>query len=147
MIAAQRQISIGGLETEAEERAEIEAGYMWREALYGALRSFAATYSAEGLKGYDACAAALDKRWGERGRPVSASVLRAALHDVERNNFRAEWLDWFACRSADVADLLARRVKPEKTDRQLYEDLVAELRENEMSHKRVEQVVRKARTR
>ena len=146
MVAAPKQIAIGGLEDPAEEEAEIEAGYIWREELWSALRTFAAGYVAHGQKGYDACAAALDRRWGPKGRPVSASILRAALMDAERNNFRAEWLDWFAARDRDIADLMARRVKPAKTDAERLADLEAELRE-ELSHKRVEQVLRRARAR
>lgn len=141
-----KQTEIGGLQTDDEEQAEIEAGRLWREQLWSALRSFAQSYMANGLKGYDACAAALDKRWGELGRPVSASTLRAALNDSERNYFRAEWLDWFAARSQDVAELMARRVKPIKTPEERLADLEAELRE-ELSHKRAEAVLRRARGR
>lgn len=132
--------------TDAEEQAEIEAGYIWREQLWSVMRQFVAGYLAGGLKGYDAVAAELDRRWGPKGRPVSASALRSALHDVERNNFRAEWLDWFACRSEDVAALMGKRVKPEKTDKQLLEDLVAELGED-LSHKRIHAALRRARVR
>ena len=146
MVAVSKQFELGGLEDPAEEQAEIEAGYVWREQLWSALRSFTASYMAGGLKGYDAVAAALDKRWGPKGRPVSASVLRAALNDVERNNLRAEWLDWFAARDRDIADLLARRVKPLKTAEERIADLEAELRE-ELSHKRAEAVLRRARAR
>ncbi len=146
MSTRSKQITMGGLEDPADEQAEIEAGYVWREQLHSAIRSFVAGYiDTNGLKGYEACAAALDRRWGERGRPVSASTLRAALNDAERNYFRAEWLDWFACRSADVADLLGRRVKPTKTDRELYDDLVREVREE--LPKRADAIVRKARVR
>jgi hypothetical protein len=140
-----KQISIGGLEDPAEEQAEIEAGFIWREQLWSAMRSFIASYIAGGLKGYDAAAAALDKRWGEKGRPVSASLLRAALNDTERNYFRAEWLDWFAARSPDVAELMARRVKPVKTVEERLADLEAEIRETYPKH--ADQVIRKARTR
>jgi hypothetical protein len=146
MGTAPKQIELGGLQREDEDQAEIEAGYIWREQLWSAMRQFVSSYLAGGQKGYDAVAAELDRRWGPKGRPVSASALRSALNDVERNNFRAEWMDWFACRSEDVANLMARRVKPEKTDREQLEDLIAELRE-ELSHKRVEQIVRKARAR
>lgn len=143
-----RQVTIGGLDDPADELAEIEAGYLWREQLWSAIRTFIAGYIANGQKGYDACAAALDARWGvePHKRTVSASSLRAALMNSERNNFRAEWLDWFACRSEDVANLLARRVKPIKTAEDRIADLEAELRE-ELSHKRAEQVIRRARAR
>jgi hypothetical protein len=146
MVAVPRQVSIGGLEDPDDDLAEIEAGYVWREQLWSAMRAFVSGYIANGQKGYDAAAAALDKRWGSKGRPVSASVLRAVLHDVERNNFRAEWLDWFAARDRDIADLLARRVKPVKTAEERLADLEAELRE-ELSHKRAEAVLRRARGR
>lgn len=146
MAAVSKQIELGGLQTQDDEQAEIEAGYIWREQLWSTMRQFVSSYMAGGLKGYDAVAAELDRRWGPKGRPVSASVLRSALNDVERNNFRAEWMDWFAWRSEDVANLMARRVKPVKTDKEQLEDLIAELRE-ELSHKRVETIVRKARAR
>lgn len=146
MVAAPKQLGIGGLEDPAEELAEIEAGYVWREALWSAMRAFVAGYvTANGQKGYEACAAALDRRWGERGRPVSASLLRAALNDTERNYFRAEWLDWFAARSPEIADLMARRVKPIKTDAELLRDLEAEVRA-EMP-RRADALIRKARAR
>jgi hypothetical protein len=146
MVAVSKQIAMGGLEDPAEDDAEIEAGYVWREALWSAMRTFTVGYVAHGQRGYDAVAAALDKRWGPKGRPVSASVLRAALLDVERNNFRAEWLDWFAARDEDIANLLARRVKPAKTDAERLADLEAEMREA-LSHKLAEQVLRRARAR
>jgi len=146
MVAASKQIALGGLQTQDEDESEIEAGYLWREQLWSTMRQFVSSYMAGGLKGYDAVAAELDRRWGAKGRPVSASALRSALHDVERNNFRAEWLDWFACRSEDVAELMARRVKPAKSDKERLADLEAELREV-LSHKQAEAVLRKARTR
>jgi hypothetical protein len=142
VVAAAKQIAIGGLD---DDTAEIEAGYVWREALWSAMRSFVASYMAGGLRGYDAAAAELDKRWGAKGRPVSASALRSALHDAERNNFRAEWLDWFACRSADIAELMARRVKPIKTPEERLADLEAEIRETYPKH--ADGVIRKARAR
>jgi hypothetical protein len=145
MAAVSKQIMIGGLEDVAEVEAEIEAGYIWREALYSAMRTFVASYSAHGLRGYDACAAELDRRWGPKGRPVAASALRSALNDVERNNFRVEWADWFACRSPDVAELMARRVKPIKTLEERLADLEAELRETYPKH--ADGVIRKARAR
>lgn len=145
MKPAARQIAIGGLEDPAEEQSEIEAGHIWREQLWSAMRTFVASYIANGLRGYDAAAAALDRRWGDRGRPVSASLLRAALADAERNYFRAEWLDWFAARSPDVADLMARRVKPVKTAEERLADLEAEIRETYPKH--ADGVIRKARAR
>ena len=146
MVAALKQVEMLGLEDPAEEEAEIEAGYVWREALWSAMRTFALGYVDGKLRGYDACAAALNRRWVDKGRGVSAAVLRAALHDVERNNFRLEWADWFACRSKEVAELMGRRVKPIKTPDERLADLEAELRE-ELSHKRAEAVMRRARAR
>lgn len=145
MVAVAKQISIGGLDSDVDDELEIEAGYVWREQLWSAMRSFVAGYMANGQKGYDACAAALDKRWGSKGRPVSASVLRAALHDVERNNFRAEWLDWFAARDTEIANLVARRVKPTKTEAELRADLEAEIREE--YPRQAERLIRRARAR
>jgi hypothetical protein len=136
-----KQLTIVGLADPAEEDAEIEAGYVWREALYSAIRAVVRE-----LGGYEVVAAALDRRWGIKGRPVSATLLRAALNDTERNNARVEWLDFFACRSKDVAELMGRRVKPRKTVEEYAADLEIELRE-ELSHKRAEAVLRRARTR
>jgi hypothetical protein len=145
VVAARKQIAIGGLEDPADELAEVEAGWLWREQLWSAMRQFVESYMAGGLRGYDAAAAALDRRWGAKGRPVSASALRSALHDVERNNFRAEWLDWFAARSPEIADLMARRVKPVKTAEERLADLEAEVRETYPKH--ADSVIRKARAR
>lgn len=146
MVTAAKQLAIGGLDEEREIGAEIEAGYLWREQLWSAMRQFAANYvSASGLKGYDAVAAELDRRWGPKGRPVSASVLRAALMDVERNNFRLEWADWFAARDPEIAALLGRRVKPEKTPEQELADLKAEIAAE--LPRRADAIIRKARTR
>lgn len=137
---------IGGLDEEREIEDEIDAGYIWREQLWAAMRQLAANYiSTSGLKGYDAVAAELDRRWGKKGRPVSASVLRAALNDTERNNFRLEWADWFAARDPDIADLLARRVKPEKTDRRMLDDYRATVREE--FPRQADRLERKARAR
>jgi len=146
MTTPAKQIAMGGLEDPAEEEAEIEAGRLWRAQLWSALRTFVTGYIAGSQKGYEACAAALDRRWGPDGRPVSASTLRAALADSERNYFRAEWLDWFARRDPDVAAIMARQVKPAKTDAERLADLEAELREV-LSHKQAEQVLRRARSR
>lgn len=64
---------------------------------------------------------------------------------MERNYFRAEWLDWFAARSPEIAELMARRVKPIKTDKELLTDLEAEVRETYPKHG--DAVIRKARAR
>jgi hypothetical protein len=134
------------LVTDAEEQAEITAGKLWRVELWAAMRAFALAYvGPNGEKGMAGCAAALDRRWGEEGRPVSESVLNAALKDSERNNFRLEWADWFAARSSEIADLLARRVKPEKTWEQYARDLEAEIRAE--LPKRADAICRAARAR
>lgn len=148
MSVSARQVAIGGLEDPADELAEIEAGYLWRDALWSAMRTFVAGYiSVKGTRGYDAVANELEARWAVFGRPVSASVLRAALSPEgnERNYFRLEWADWFAARSPEIADLLARRVKPTKTPQQQIADLEAELREE--LPKRADAVIRRARAR
>lgn len=139
MVAVAKQLSIAGIDP--DEELEIEAGYVWREALYSACRAVVRE-----VGGWDRCAAELDKRWGPKGRPVSATLLRAALTDTERNNARMEWLDFFAARSRDVAELLGRRVKPAKTAEERLADLEAELRD-ELSHKSAERVLRRARAR
>lgn len=146
MAAVLKQVPMPGLEDPAEENAEIEAGYIWREQLWSVMRSFVAQYQIGQQRGYEAAAAELDKRWGPKGRPVSASILRAALADAERNNFRLEWADWFALRSREVAELLGRRVKPTKTKEELFDDFLEEVRE-ELSHKRIEAALRRARAR
>ena len=138
MVAVPKQLA---LLDDPEEAAEIEAGYLWREALYSACRA-----CVRELGGYEPVAVALDRRWGPKGRPVSATLLRSALNDVERNNARVEWLDFFARRSPDVAELMARRVKPKQTPEEYAAALEAELRE-ELSHKTAERVMRKARAR
>lgn len=109
----------------AEEATTIENERLLRSELWAALRAVARELS------FEVCARELDKRWGELGRPVSASVLRSALHDAERNNFRLEWLLWFATRNERVADLLleiggaSREAKKPEDE---LEDLKAELR-------------------
>jgi hypothetical protein len=144
--AAPKQLALGDLQTEAEEAAEIEAGYLWRAALWGSMRQFVIGYiGPNGLKGYDAAAAALDKRWGPHGRGVSASALRAALLDSDRNNFRLEWADWFAARSPEIAELMARRVKPVKSAEERLADLEAEIRAE--LPKRADAVIRNSRAR
>jgi hypothetical protein len=138
--AVAKQISIAAFDQD-EEAAEIEAENLWREELFAACRQ-----CVRDLGGYEVAAAALDRRWGPKGRPVSASLLRAALNDAERNYFRGEWLAFFRRRSEDVAKIMAAGVKVTKTPEELLRDLETELRE-ELSHKRVEQLIRKARAR
>jgi hypothetical protein len=145
VVALRNQVEMGGLSDEKAEAQEIEAGYVWRERLWSAMRQFVFGFVdvSTGLKGYDGCAYHLNRRWEPKGRPVTPAALNNALKDSERNNFRAEWLDWFAGQDKDIADILARRVKPAKTWEQRYHDLVAEMRED-LSHKRVEVIVRRA---
>lgn len=146
MVAAVSQMSLVGIDAD-EEQAEIDAEVAWRTELFATCRQ-----TVKDLGGYEVVASALDRRWGrqpdgkELGRPVSSSLLRAALNDAERNYFRAEWLSYFKSKSVDVARILAAGIKPKKTAEELLADLEAELRE-ELSHKRVEQIVRKARAR
>jgi hypothetical protein len=140
MVTAAKQMGLVGIDAD-DEAAEIEAENLWREELFSACRQ-----CVRDLGGYEHAAAALDRRWGPKGRPVSASLLRAALNDAERNYFRGEWLAFFKGKSADVARILAAGMKPKKTPEELLADLEAELRE-ELSHKRVEQIIRKARAR
>jgi hypothetical protein len=150
MVTASKQVEIGGLTPETDEQLEIEAEYRWRDELWSAIRTFIIGYidAGTGLKGYDGCAYRLNKRWDPlpHGRPVSPAVLRAALHNGERNNFRLEWIYWFAAQSQEIAELLARHVRPVKTAEERLADLEAELRE-ELSHKRAEAVLRRARVR
>jgi hypothetical protein len=146
MVAAVSQMKLVGIDPD-EEQAEIDAEVAWRTELFAACRQ-----AVKEMGGYEVVAAALDRRWGrqpdgkELGRSVSASLLRAALNDAERNYFRAEWLSYFKSKNADVARIMAAGVKPKKTAEELLVDLEAELRE-ELSHKRVEQIVRRARAR
>lgn len=44
MVALSKQVAIGGLDDPRDELAEIEAGYVWREELYSAIRLFIAGY-------------------------------------------------------------------------------------------------------
>jgi hypothetical protein len=148
--AASKQISIGGLETTEDVEKETVAAHLWRDQLYAAIKSFALAYIDvdSGGRGYDACAARLDKQWGdpERGRAVTGAILKATLNDSERNYFRAEWLHWFASRCPEVAALMARQVKPTKTAEERIADIEAELFET-LSHREATRVIRRARAR
>jgi hypothetical protein len=121
---AKAQLELVVADPNAEATA-IDDERLLRAELFAALRAIALELT------YEVCARELDKRWGELGRPVSASVLRASLHDVERNNFRAEWLLWFATKSDRVSDLLLEiaggknAVKPPEDE---LDDLKSELR-------------------
>lgn len=145
MRVAAKQVEIGGLGTAAERDVQIEASRLWREQLWSAIRMFVIGYIDVGtnLKGYDGCAYRLNEIWEDEGRPVTGGSLRAALTDTERNHFRLEWVDWFASQSSDVAELLARRVKPKKTDRELLDAFLDELLED-IPHKRIQAALRRA---
>lgn len=148
MGAAAKQVEIGGLDSEAEEALAIEAGYVWREQLWSAMRSFVESYvdAENGLKKYDGCAYRLNKRWEEKGRPVTAGGLKQALADAERNNFRLEWAYWFASQCPDIARLLGCKMKAAKTLEELFEDFITELGED-LPHKRIQGALRRARAR
>lgn len=148
MVAAPKQVAIGGLDTSHEQELEVEATYKWRDLLWSAMRTFVLSYidAENGLKGYDGCAFRLSKQWDKKGRPVSAQGLKNALEDSNRNNFRLEWAYWFASQDAEIAELLARHVKPTKTPEQFNQDLIAVMRKY-LAHKLVEQIEREARAR
>lgn len=148
MVAVKRQVEIGGLADETAETQAIEAEKRLRFELFSAIRMFVNSYidAATGLKGYDGCAYRLNRRWEGEGRPVTPAALRAALHDAERNNLRAEWLFWFATECAEVAEVMARKAKPAKTDAQQILDYEAEARAT-FSHKEAEAFIRRARAR
>jgi hypothetical protein len=136
MTALAKQVVMGGLDLDADEEAEIEAGYVWREQLWSALRTFVAGYVdiETGLKRYEGCAYRLNKRWATKGRPVTPDALQAALRDSERNNLRAEWLDWFAARDAELANLIAHRVRPTKSKDEVIADLEKQILEEYPKH-------------
>lgn len=139
------QLAIGGLEDPEElakdrEREADDQALLFEHVL-AACRAVARDLT------YDACARELDRIWGERGRPVSAAVLRAALNDARGNYFRLEWLIWFARQSEDVAQL-AREIGgaglPKKTPEQELEDLKNVLRSE--YPKQAQRLIRKAET-
>lgn len=148
MVAAARQVEIGGLATPTEQSNEVEAAREWRGALWPAIRSFVEGYidAENGLKKYDGCAYRLNAIWEDFGRPVTSGALKQALLDAERNNFRLEWVFWFASQDADIAKILAQHVKPEKTAEQLLSDLLIELLED-LSPKRIQAALKRAKAR
>ncbi len=108
------------MEDPIEVAARDDAARVLRSQLMAACRQVALTL------GYDECAAELDRCWGADGRPVSATFLRAALHDTERSHMRLEWFIWFAQQSEIVADLaleIGGRGKPKKTADEELRDL------------------------
>jgi hypothetical protein len=146
MAAAMTQTEFGGTKTQVDAALQLEASRKWRALLWSAIKTFCIGYLdlETGLKGYDGCAYRLNEIWEDDGRPVTGGALRSSLHDSERNNFRLEWIDWFAAQDREIADLVAHRVKPAKTDRQYASDLEDVIR-SEHSHKRAEAMIRQAR--
>lgn len=142
--AALKQVEIGGLDSRNDEDESIKAGRLWRGELWLALLSFAESYvdAETGLKKYDGCAYRLNKRWEDEGRPVTGGALKNAIKDDNRNNFRLEWAFWFAEQSAEIAELLARKVKPKKTAEQRLADSDDEIRAT-LSHKQAEAFFRR----
>lgn len=144
MAALAKQVSIGGLDSKSEEDESIKASKGWRKELWLALWYFAEGYvcAETGLKKYDGCAYHLNKRWEDEGRPVTGGALKNAIKDENRNNFRLEWAFWFAEQSAEIAELLARKVKPKKTAEQRLADTDDEIRAT-LSHKQAEAFFRR----
>jgi hypothetical protein len=89
----------------AERKAELEAMGDAHEIRLNQL--FAACKKAvRNLGSADDAALELSAMWEDRGRPVTAPVLRAALADSRGNYFRLEWILYFAELSEEVRDLL-----------------------------------------
>lgn len=142
MVTSKPQLGLVGLDDPAELARDADDQALVFEGLLAACRACARLLTVE------VCARELDRIWGDRGRPVSAAVLRAALNGTERNYFRLEWAIWFARQSEDVAELLLEIVgqgKPKKTPEEELADLKKLVRD-ELSHKRAEALIRKAET-
>ena len=142
MVAVKRQTA---WTTEVEDPVEIAAGDDRQRVLRGQL--MAACRQVALTLGYDRAAAELDRIWGHEGRPVSATFLRAALHDTERSHMRMEWLIWFAQQSEVVADIVLEmggRGKPKKTPEEELRDL-KELMRRELGQT-ANKLIRKAET-
>src|SRR4051812_2279894 len=92
------------LEIEAVEAQELEAigdsHAIVLERVFAACRKVVRELTA------DVVARELDVMWANRGRPVTAPVLRSALADSRGNYFRFEWILWFAEHSDEVRELL-----------------------------------------
>ncbi len=88
------------VETEEEIDAAGDAQAVVLEHLFAACKAVVREMTA------DRVAAELNKIWANRGRGVTAQVLRAALADSRGNYFRVEWMFWFAAHSEDVRELL-----------------------------------------
>lgn len=100
MVASKAQLGIAGLEDPADLARQGDDQALVFEHVLAACREVARVITVE------VCARELDRIWGDRGRPVSPSVLRSALGDQRGNYFRLEWLIWFAAQSQHVRDLL-----------------------------------------
>lgn len=136
------QVAMIGLEDPNDVARESDEHHLIFETAIVAMRELARELT------YQVCAAKLDAIWGSKGRPVSASVLRAALEGTERNYFRFEWCIWFARHSEDVA-LYMREIGgaalPVKTPEQELNDLKATIREE--YPKQAVKLIRKAESR
>lgn len=141
MVAPKPQLGLVGLDDPAELAREADDQALLFEHLITACRAVSRLITVE------VCARELDRIWGDRGRPVSAAVLRAALNGAERNYFRLEWAIWFARQSEEVAELLREiggNGKPKKTPEEELEDLKSILRTE--YPKQAEKLIRKAAT-
>ena len=106
MSAAPKQLA---LDVDAQAEKEAEAARI--EALGDAHavlleRVFAACRKVLRDRQADPVADELEAMWANRGRPVTAQVLRSALADSRGNYFRVEWLFWFAEHSQELRELL-----------------------------------------
>lgn len=64
---------------------------------------------------------ALDSIYGDEGRPVSGSMLRAAARNAERNYFRLEWIVPVLGDPAVQMALSGKRFTPEERERLMRE--------------------------
>ncbi len=87
------QVEMAGLEMNEGDRINL-----YREESFAIMRAIAKELT------YETCANELDAMFSRHGRPVSPSVLRAALNDIERNHFRFEWAIWFARKHKEMGD-------------------------------------------
>ena len=150
MAVAKQQLAIAGLKTQAEADAEAaeeaarrERRGVFRHRVMAAIRDYAR------LRQLNLCAIELDKDdavFGG-GKGVSPAVLRSSLETAQGQYFRLDWFFWFLEECEEIRVLFKEEVcPPQKTPEQYIEDLISEFRE-ELSHKRVEAAVRRARAR
>lgn len=127
---------------EKARQAEADEQALLYERVVHACRALARELTME------SCATQIDAIWGDRGHPVSAAVLRAALGDSRGNYFRFEWAVWFARQDGGdaVAELLleiaGRGLSPKKPEDELR-DLHEAIR-NEFP-KQAEKLIRKGK--